>query len=266
MTSRISETGSPLPKTEHAELHLSQLQKRLLIVSDVHGCLDEVEKLLAKVNYSPNTTSVIFVGDLVVKGPKSKEVIRFLMKQKRMLSVRGNHEDNALLAHYHPTTSKYAKGEGYAFVKDLTKDEIDFIQQLPISISIPELQLLVVHAGLDPTKRGLPVHNHSFSDLIRIRCVKEDGTTTKDNPNDSGSKKLWGPQYIGPPFVVFGHDAKRKLQVHPWARGLDTGCCYGGSLTGLLIQDTRDVQNWMKNMQIVSVQAARVYSNPASDD
>lgn len=259
-----SDTGSPMPKTPHVVLPLHKLKKRLLIVSDVHGCFDELEKLLAKVDYNPETMTVLFVGDLVAKGPKSLEVIRFLMKQKSMLSVRGNHEDNVLLARHQPTSSKYAKRKVYDFVKELSDEEISFIQELPVSISIPELSLLIVHAGLDPGKKGVAVHHHSYSDLIRIRCVLPDGTTTNEAPDET--RKLWGPLYVGPPLVIFGHDAKRGLQVHPWARGIDTACVNGGSLTGVLIEDTRDLDNWMRKMQFVSVQAARVYADTKNDD
>ena len=259
---RGSETGSPLPKTEHLVLPISVLRKRLAIISDVHGCLDEVEALLAKLKYSPETTTVIFVGDLVAKGPKSAEVIRFLMAQKGMYSVRGNHEDNLLLARY-KTGSKYATRPAYAFASTLTDAELEFVRELPISISIPELQLLVVHAGVDPTKRGYSVSANSFADLIRIRTVDKEGRTSKEGP--SKNRNLWGPLYTGPPLIVYGHDAKRKLQVHPWARGLDTGCCYGGSLTALVINDTSDTHGWMKNLEIVSVQAAKVYAEPDDD-
>ena len=266
LSAPLSDTGSPLPRTQHLSLSVNHVRNRLLIVSDVHGCFDELEKLLKKVEFSPESTTVLFVGDLVAKGPKSLDVIRFLMKQKSMLAVRGNHEDNVLLAHYAPSTSKYAKRKVYDFVKEMTPEEIKFIQELPISISIPEMGLLVVHAGLDPNKRGMHVHQQTFSDLIRIRCVRPDGTTTKDHPEDSTGQKLWGPLYVGPPFVVYGHDAKRRLQVHPWARGIDTGCCYGGSLTGILIEDTRDLHNWMKTMQLITVPAARIYSVPDKND
>lgn len=258
-----SQTGSPLPKTQHLHLSLAQVKNRLVIVGDVHGCLDELKRLMEKVRYSPETTTVILVGDLVAKGPASAEVIRFV-KSHKMISVRGNHEDNAMLAHYKAGTSKYSTRPDYNFVKsELTTEEIEFIKEFPLSVTIPELRLQIVHAGVDPGKKGYPIHHQDFADLIRIRCVDENGKTTKDDP--SAKRKLWGPLYTGPPYIVFGHDAKRRLQVHPWARGIDTGCVYGGSLTALVVNDTRDLQNWMARAELVSVPAAKAYCERDSD-
>ena len=50
------------------------LPGRVIVLGDVHGCLDELEALLHKVDYVRGNDTLILAGDLVDKGPYSIEV------------------------------------------------------------------------------------------------------------------------------------------------------------------------------------------------
>jgi hypothetical protein len=69
---------------------------RLVFIGDVHGMLDELKKLLEKADYTPSRGDrVVFVGDLINKGPESAGVVQYAMDINAS-SVRGNHEDKVL--------------------------------------------------------------------------------------------------------------------------------------------------------------------------
>ena len=61
----------PIPKTVHLKLKDEDLKKRIIIVGDIHGCLEEFKILLQKCNYHSSDSSIILVGDLVNKGLNS---------------------------------------------------------------------------------------------------------------------------------------------------------------------------------------------------
>ena len=69
---------------------------RLLIIGDVHGMLDQLEALLSKADYSSSRGDrVIFVGDLVNKGPKSSGVVQYAMDINATSSSSGKrHTDD----------------------------------------------------------------------------------------------------------------------------------------------------------------------------
>lgn len=50
---------------------------------DVHGCFDELISLLDKCKYNKNKDKIVLVGDLVNKGPKSLEVLRYVKDSGR---------------------------------------------------------------------------------------------------------------------------------------------------------------------------------------
>jgi hypothetical protein len=63
----------------HASYRHPVVGGRVLVVGDVHGCLDELQALVEQENIQPGRDMVIAAGDLVGKGPKSKQVVEFLM-------------------------------------------------------------------------------------------------------------------------------------------------------------------------------------------
>src|SRR5688500_18400568 len=70
---------------------------RTVIVGDVHGCREELDALLDKVGFATGDR-LIFVGDLVARGPASLGVLDIARRTGAVI-VRGNHEEKLLSWH-----------------------------------------------------------------------------------------------------------------------------------------------------------------------
>lgn len=71
----LSRPGNPLPSVIHKVIQHDDLGPgRLVLVGDVHGCLDELNELLDKLEFRHGHDNLVLVGDLVNKGPKSQQV------------------------------------------------------------------------------------------------------------------------------------------------------------------------------------------------
>src|SRR5579883_3083407 len=67
---------------------------RTVIVGDVHGCAAELDALLVRVAFSLGDR-LVFVGDLIARGPDSLGVLDIARRTGAVL-VRGNHEEKIL--------------------------------------------------------------------------------------------------------------------------------------------------------------------------
>jgi hypothetical protein len=235
---------------------------RTIIVGDVHGCRRELEQLLDRVAFSTGD-QLVFVGDLVARGPDSLGVLD-VVRRTGAIVVRGNHEQK--LASWKEARTARLRGEDAREVKlgpiharlaeALRPVDWSLLETSLFWLDLPEHGLRVVHAGVQP---GVPIDRTKPSTLMRIRTIGADGRPSRNGP------VLWGARYTGPPHVVFGHNAAPGLQLHRWATGLDTGCVYGGRLTALVLGDRQRIPMAFaaRRQLLVSQPAARVYFEPA---
>ena len=72
------------------------------VIGDTHGCLDEFERLLAKIKPNLDEDRLIMLGDYIDRGSKSYEMVQTLLKmqadygREKVVLLRGNHEQMAI--------------------------------------------------------------------------------------------------------------------------------------------------------------------------
>ncbi|XP_063964014.1 uncharacterized protein LOC129254948 [Lytechinus pictus] len=229
----LKELAFPLPTMPHLTLSEDIIAgKRIFIIGDVHGCYDNLLALLhiADIDKDPNAL-MIFVGDIVNKGPKTCEVLNFV-RSSNSYCVMGNHERSAvrklrlmkLNIGYEPKASKQ-------WLYDLDESDYEYLKELPYTISIPSLNAIIVHGGLLP---GKPLEEHTQDEMLLMRNIIVEGKELKATKHITHGQ-LWGELWKGPQHVYFGHHSLEGLQRYPYATGLDTGCVYHGSLTGVFL-------------------------------
>jgi len=197
----------------------------LYVVGDVHGCLSELRTLWDRLDPGADDF-VVFVGDLVRKGPDSEGVVEFVVGRDNAVSVRGNNE------------AKVARGR---VPTDWSAAVREAVASFPLVVSWGEG--MAVHGGVHPTA---PLVDHDPDDLLEMRAVP---------PGNGYDGPFWFERYEGPPRVFFGHTVLEEPLVDDWAVGLDTGCVYGGALSAYDCRRDR----------IVSVEAEQAYRNRADE-
>ncbi len=237
---------------------------RTIIIGDVHGCRSELEALLDRVAFASGD-QLVFVGDLVARGPDSLGVLD-VARRTGAIVVRGNHEQRLL--DWRSSRRAWMRGEAAAkppigkmhrdIARSLRPVDWTVLETSPLFVDLPEHGVRVVHAGLMP---DLAIEAQSPQTLMRIRTVR-----LRSGKRGKAENVLWGACYAGPPQVVFGHNAAPGLQLHPWATGLDTGCVYGGRLTAMVLAQGQRVPRGLAARRglLVQERAQQVWFAPTS--
>ncbi|MDH5393143.1 MAG: symmetrical bis(5'-nucleosyl)-tetraphosphatase [Gammaproteobacteria bacterium] len=120
-------------------------------IGDVQGCYDDLMRLLDKIRFNPDSDTLWFCGDIINRGPKSLQTLRFIKQLgARAITVLGNHDLHFLAVAY--LSNKPAR---YDTLDDILKADdrpelIDWLRQQKLFHHDPSLNISMVHAGIPP--------------------------------------------------------------------------------------------------------------------
>lgn len=225
--------------------------ERVYAIGDVHGCADELATLLAMISEDheargPANLTVIFLGDLVNRGPDSARAVRLvrdLLASGTGRLIKGNHEEifvSAARGHRQAvrtllrnggraTLTSFGIGEddidrgsygdlSEILKRDIPREDISLLDAGEDKIAIGDY--LFVHAGIRP---GVSINQQESSDL---RWIREEFV---DSAEDHGA------------VIVHGHTICESVERRANRIGIDTGAYRSGVLTAIGLE--RD-QQW----------------------
>lgn len=264
------------------------------IVGDVHGCLTELIDLCKELGYQvkendlqapvelkhrekpesvakptdpevssfpayysvthPENRKLIFLGDLIDRGPDSVGVLKFVIsavKTGGALVVPGNHDEKLYRKIRGQSVSdNHGFGETWAQMQQQSPEFHEafrwYYDSLPGHLVLDSKRLAVAHAGLHESMIGL-AHR-------RIRDFVLYGETTGEIDEFGLPVRYpWALDYRGKTSVVYGHTPVPEAEWLNETIDIDTGCCFGGKLTAL---------RWPEK-ELVSVDAIETYAIPS---
>jgi len=239
------------------------------MIGDIHGCFEELTELLATLGYQidvsqgeigarytvkhPEARRVIFLGDLVDRGPRIPDCLRLAMdmvEDGTALCLPGNHEVK-LLKKLQGRDVKLSHGLAESIAQLEAEPEAlrervaDFIDGLVSHYVLDEGKLVVAHAGMKQEMQG------RSSGAVRSFALFGE-TTGETDEFGLPVRYDWASEYRGRATVVYGHTPVPEAEWLNRTICLDTGCVFGGSLTALRYPES----------ELVSVPARETYFEP----
>ena len=144
-----------------------------LVVGDIHGCYKAFRKLLKKSKFKPARDKLWLTGDLVNRGPKSANVVRYVMDLgDRATVVLGNH-DLHLLA-IAAGVSKPKRNDNSHLLLDLADapQMIDWLAARPMAVFNKRHDFLLVHASVHKNWSTADTLSHAGEIEVMLRSSK----------------------------------------------------------------------------------------------
>ncbi|MEC0129323.1 metallophosphoesterase family protein [Paenibacillus pabuli] len=221
---------------------------RTLIISDIHGCMDQLNEMLHLIQFNSVEDQLILLGDYVDRGPHSKEVVDKvieLVQKHHAIALRGNHDQrlvDLINDPSHLVQSKFLEHGGvqtlqsYCGSNEISDEiliqsreriksqyghHIEFLAGLPLYYE--DHDHIYVHAGLNPNYvdwKSQPEHDFMY---IKDEFIRSDFHLHKR--------------------IIFGHTrtidihGKPDIWFHKDKIGIDGGCAYGLQLNALIFQE-----------------------------
>lgn len=202
----------------------------------------------------PGGRRLVFLGDLVDRGPKMPEVLKLVMgmvETGTALCVPGNHDVKLMrklrgkevqITHGLAESLAQLEGESEDFRHRVSK----FIDDLVSHYVLDDGKLVVAHAGMKESMQG--------RGSGKVRDFALYGETTGEM-DDFGLpvRYNWAAEYRGKAMVVYGHTPVPEPEWLNRTINIDTGCVFGGQLSALRYPEK----------EVVSVPATHTYCQPA---
>jgi serine/threonine protein phosphatase 1 len=226
---------------------------RALVISDIHGCIEQFNDLLKLVKYDSNEDNLILIGDYVDRGFYSKEVLDQvigLYTECNIIALKGNHDQMMLDAFNRDADSLWLNNGGYQtvesyvgndffdggfdwdryieakeFIKTNFPHHLEFLSKLPLYYE--DEKHIYVHAGLNPMYEDWKTQQPT-DDFLWIREMFFNNKTSVEKN------------------VVFGHtptpylhreDKNADIWIGEDKIGIDGACAYGYQLNCLEINE-----------------------------